>query len=83
MVAYAEGVRRLLHADVALSITGVGGPGPDEGCPAGTVHLAVAAASGTRSLHAVLPGDPSDVVIAATSLALTELLEALRPPARD
>ena len=29
----AQGVRRLLLADLVLAITGVGGPGPDEGCP--------------------------------------------------
>ena len=40
----AQGLGRLLGADLVLGITGVGGPGPDEGCPAGTVHLAVAAA---------------------------------------
>ena len=73
----AEGVRRLLGADLALGITGVGGPGPQEECPAGTVHLAVATADGTRSLHACLEGDPSEVVDAATSLALRELVGEL------
>ena len=73
----AEGVRRLLRADVALGITGVGGPGPDEDCPAGTVHLAVATADATRSLHTCLPGDPSAVVAEATSLCLTELVREL------
>jgi nicotinamide-nucleotide amidase len=73
----AEGVRRLLRADVAVAITGVGGPGPEEGCPPGTVHVAVAQAHGTTSLHACLPGDPADVVAAAASLALEELLRTL------
>lgn len=76
----AEGVRRLLQADVALGITGVGGPGPDEDCPAGTVHLAVATAEATRSLHTCLPGDPGDVVAAATSLCLNEVLRELSAP---
>jgi nicotinamide-nucleotide amidase len=80
--AMATGVRRLLGADVALGITGVGGPGPDEGCRPGTVHLAVARADGVESRHAVLEGDPADVVAAATTLALDELVRALdtRPP---
>jgi nicotinamide-nucleotide amidase len=73
----ADGVRRLLGADVALGITGVGGPGPQEGCPPGTVHLAVATDSGTRPLHTRLPGDPGEVVAAATSLALDELVREL------
>ena len=78
----AEGVRRLLHADVAVGITGVGGPGPQEGCPAGTVHVAVADGNGVRSREAHLPGDPPEVIAAAASLALDELLDVLRAPAR-
>ncbi len=77
----AEGVRRLLEADVALGITGVGGPGPQEERPPGTVHLAVANGAGTRSLETCLPGDPSQVVEEATRLALDELARALRDPA--
>lgn len=77
----AEGVRRLLAADVALGITGVGGPGPQEGCPAGTVHLAVASGGGTQSLQACLPGGPTEVVAGATRLALDELARALAGPA--
>jgi nicotinamide-nucleotide amidase len=73
----AEGVRRLLGADVAVGITGVGGPGPQEDCPPGTVHLAVAVEGSTRSLETVLPGDPPEVVAAATSLALDELVKEL------
>ena len=77
----AEGVRRLLAADVALGITGVGGPGPEEDCPPGTVHLAVAGLDGTTSLHACLPGNPSEVVEEATRLALDELARTLGQPA--
>ena len=73
----AEGVRTLLGADVGLGITGVGGPSPQEDCPPGTVHLALATGGTTRSLHACLPGDPSEVVAAATSLALDELVREL------
>jgi nicotinamide-nucleotide amidase len=78
----ADGVRTLLGADVALGITGVGGPGPQEGCPPGTVHLAVADAHGVESRHVVLEGDPTEVVVAATTLALEELVRVLttRPP---
>lgn len=72
----AQGVRRLLQADLALAITGVGGPGPDEGCPAGTVHLAVATAAGTEDVHTCLAGNPAEVVASATSLALAELAKA-------
>ena len=38
--AMANGVRRLLHADVAVSVTGLAGPGGDEyGNPVGTVFI--------------------------------------------
>lgn len=73
----ADGVRTLLGADVALGITGVGGPGPQEDCPPGTVHLALATEAGTRSLHTRLSGDPSEVVVEATRLALDELAREL------
>jgi nicotinamide-nucleotide amidase len=76
----ADGVRRLLGADVALGITGVGGPGPQEDCPPGTVHLAVATEAGTRPLHTRLAGDPVEVVAQATSLALDELVRELTRP---
>jgi nicotinamide-nucleotide amidase len=78
----AEGVRRLLRADVAVGITGVGGPGPQEDCPAGTVHVAVADGTGVRSRHACLSGDPTEVIGAASSLALDELIGVLLAPAR-
>jgi len=79
----AEGVRRLLQADVAVSLTGVGGPGPQEDRPAGTVHLAVATGDGTRSLETRLPGEPPDVVDGATRLALDELLRAIEEMAGE
>lgn len=72
----AYGVRHLLRADLVLAITGVGGPGPDEGCPAGTVHLAVATADDMRDVHTCLPGEPGEVVTRAASLALAELVDA-------
>ena len=41
--AMAEGVRRLLDADLALAVTGVAGPDPDEfGAPVGLVYVALA-----------------------------------------
>ncbi|WP_210439643.1 CinA family protein [Nocardioides xinjiangensis] len=79
----AEGVRRLLMADVGLGITGVGGPGPQEDRPPGTVHLALAGPDGTRSLHVRLEGDPSEVVVAATRRALDELASELAAVTQD
>lgn len=55
--AMAEGARRSLGVDVALSITGIAGPGgatPDK--PVGLVHLAVATAKETTDRNLVFPG---------------------------
>jgi nicotinamide-nucleotide amidase len=47
-VAMAEGVRKRLGATVGLATTGVAGPGPQDGQPAGTVHIAVSFAREDR-----------------------------------
>ena len=43
----AEGVAGLLDADFAVATTGVGGPGPQEGLPQGTVYVGVVTPSGS------------------------------------
>ena len=73
----AEGVRRLLGTDVGLGMTGVGGPGSQEGRPPGTVHLAITDRRGTRSQEVHLEGEPDEVLASATTLALVELARAL------
>lgn len=75
--AIATGALRLLGADAAVSLTGVGGPGPQEAQPPGTVFIAVAAAAQVhvRELH--LPGEPGEVCRAAAHAALRELLDLL------
>lgn len=42
----AEGVRRLFQADLALAITGVAGPDPEEGKPVGEIYIALASPHG-------------------------------------
>lgn len=77
----AEGVRRVLHADVGLATTGVAGPGPAQGVPAGTVHIAVAYPGGVAHQALLLDGDRAQVrrqtVRAVIRLALHSL--AMRP----
>lgn len=73
-----EGATKVLEVDAAVSTTGAGGPGPEEGQPAGTVHVGVLV-RGQVSCHELhLDGDPGEVVEAATEKALGLLLEAMR-----
>lgn len=58
----AEGVRELTGADVAVAVTGVGGPGDEEGQPSGTVYLAIVTADSTRVSEFAFEGDPASVV---------------------
>lgn len=75
----AEGVRALLGADIGVSVTGVGGPGPEEGKPAGTVFLCVSiAAQQPVVAEHHFDGDPVHVLHATIEHALEALLAVLR-----
>jgi nicotinamide-nucleotide amidase len=74
--AMAEGVRQRLDATWGVATTGVAGPGPAEGKPAGTVHVAVAGPTGTVTRLLRLNGTRAQVrartVAAVLALALEE-----------
>ena len=56
--AMAEGARKLLKADVAVSVTGLAGPGGDDfGHPVGTVFIGYGDARGSRALEFHFSGD--------------------------
>ncbi len=82
--AMARGVLAHSSADLAVSVTGVAGPGgggPDK--PVGTVHLAVARRDGAMTSRREQFGDrPREAVqLASVASALSMLLDALtRPP---
>ena len=80
----AHGVRRLLRADLGLATTGVAGPGPADGHPAGTVHVAVVAPWGQRHRELRLSGDRSQIRLATVmevcELAIGFLREEERGP---
>ncbi len=78
-IAMARGAARLLRADLGVATTGVAGPGPHDGHPAGTVFVAVAAPGEgpARSEGLALPGDRAAVRASATAAALRLLLAAL------
>jgi nicotinamide-nucleotide amidase len=76
----AASTRRLLGADVAVAVTGVGGPDSQDGEPPGTVWIAV-----DNDGHQVaevhrFAGDPTDVCASAVVTALSALDEALSSP---
>jgi nicotinamide-nucleotide amidase len=73
----ATGVARLLHADFAVATTGVGGPGPQEDRPEGTVFIAVAAPSGCTDREYAFDGDPGAIIEQATRQALRDLAAAV------
>jgi nicotinamide-nucleotide amidase len=77
--AMADGAREALHADYALSITGVAGPDggtPDK--PVGLVYLGCAGPAGTGVRRGVFPGDRDTVRMFSATSALHLLLRTLR-----
>jgi PncC family amidohydrolase len=74
----ADGAIRATGAGVAVAVTGVGGPDPEEDQPAGTVFICVRDADGYRDHEYHFDGDPADVVAQATEQALRHLADALR-----
>ncbi len=74
--AMAEGARRVLGCDVAVSVTGIAGPGGEEpGKPVGTVWFGLAGPGGTRSVLRAFDGDRGEVRLRAVLQALSLLRE--------
>ena len=70
----ALGARALLKTDLAVSVTGLAGPGGDGTHPAGYVWFGVASANGVVTENKIFPGDRSAVRSAAVRHALSLLL---------
>jgi nicotinamide-nucleotide amidase len=79
-VAMAEGARVRLRATWAVATTGVAGPGPSEGKPAGTVHIAVAGPAGTVTRALRLYGTRAQIRAATVSAVLALVLEQTDTP---
>ena len=74
--AMAQGVRRLLEADIAVSVTGLAGPGGDEyGNPVGTVFIGYCDERQAVVKHCCFPGDREDVRNQTIEAALRLVLE--------
>jgi nicotinamide-nucleotide amidase len=83
----ADGVRRRLGSEGeaatwGLSTTGVAGPGPQDGHPAGTVFVGVADEKGMRSHRLTLTGDRESVRRQTVTAAVELLRNAVAAPIR-
>jgi nicotinamide-nucleotide amidase len=76
--AMARGVRRLLGADVAVAVTGAGGPDPQDGQEPGTVFVGVDDGTDVQVNELHLDGGPQETSMTAAEMTLRALLEALR-----
>ena len=77
-VEMVRGIADLLGVGAAVSTTGAGGPGSEEGQPAGTVYVGIWLRGEVTCHRLALEGDPGEVVDAATEQALELLVGALR-----
>lgn len=74
--AMARGVRKLLAADVAVSVTGLAGPGGDEyGNPVGTVFIGYADEHRTEVRHCLFAGNREAIREQTLEAALKLILE--------
>ena len=74
--AMAEGVRKCLQADVAVSVTGLAGPGGDEfGNPVGTVYIGYCDSEKLYAKKYCFSGDRETVRQEAISAALELVLQ--------
>jgi PncC family amidohydrolase len=74
----AEGARRAFAADLAVSTTGIAGPGgATQRKPVGLVYLALAGPDGTTTEEFHFPGGRAPVTEAATEAALLMLQRGL------
>lgn len=74
--AMADGARTLLKADVAVSVTGLAGPGGDAyGNPVGTVFIGYADAKETSVTHCLFSGTREEIRNQTIEKALKIILE--------
>lgn len=74
----ARGAAEIFEADYAVATTGVAGPGPTDGHPAGTVYLAALAPGVVATRYLLLAGPRAAVRTAAVEAGLALLGEVLR-----
>lgn len=74
----ASGARTKLQADIAVSVTGLAGPGGDDyGNPVGTVYIGYSDVSKTEARHFLFHGDRESIRNQAIRAALQWLLQQM------
>lgn len=75
----AQGVRKLMDADIGLSDTGIAGPtGGTPGKPVGLFYIGISSHLGTRAVEHVFGGDRLENKRSAAEAALAMLKKQLR-----
>jgi nicotinamide-nucleotide amidase len=74
----AAGVRELHGADIAVAVTGAGGPKPQDDQPVGTVFIGLSSSTGEQVEEHHFDGEPERVVAETTLAALRMLLSGIR-----
>ena len=74
----ANAARRRFGSTYGLSTTGVAGPEPSEGKPAGTVHVAIAGPEGTDCYLLSLTGDRDAIRNATVGELLSRFVDRVR-----
>lgn len=79
--AMAEGARRIFGADLAVSTTGIAGPGGGSAAkPVGLVWFGLATRGGVSTVSRIFPGAREEVRSAAVAQAVALLLRAAGDP---
>ncbi|MFF0813627.1 CinA family protein [Rhodococcus sp. NPDC003318] len=81
--AMAETAAELLNADIAVAVTGVGGPGEQDGRPPGTVWFGVAGRGNSHTEQRRFDGRPEEIlehtVLRALELLITRAESVVDP----
>jgi nicotinamide-nucleotide amidase len=75
----ATGARRQLHTSLAVAVTGVAGPDPQDDEPPGTVWIGVDNGSSSSATLHRLSGEPPDICEQTVRHALQSVLATLGP----
>lgn len=81
-IQMARGVADAIGADIAVSVTGVGGPDTQDGEPVGTVFMGVVTPEESHVDRFAFEGEPVEIVRETTVQALRTLAEAVEARAR-